>query len=221
MTEDNYIPKMKFDANGKRQIDLEPRVNHKIVEETSTPKVKSNSIFDIPQDSKTNTQKSKEKVQKTTSVAPVTKASKTEKSHHFPVWLVVLGSGALAMVVVFLVFDAVSHASEKDSNRLKSFFNISSKNQARRRKREYQDIIDNEELNWQEKYKLYTEKDKEHSSTDKSESISYVTDMSATKKAVVTPENTTTASFTSDRRNLRNSKLADSLNSRVDEMQKM
>ena len=56
---------MKFDANGKRQIDLEPRVNHKIVEETSTPKVKSNSIFDIPQDSKTNTQKSKEKVQKT------------------------------------------------------------------------------------------------------------------------------------------------------------
>ena len=220
VTEDNYIPKMKFDANGKRQIDLEPRVNHKIVEETSTPKVKSNSIFDIPQDSKTNTQKSKEKVQKTTSVAPVTKASKTEKSHHFPVWLVVLGSGALAMVVVFLVFDAVSHASEKDSDRLKSFFNISSKNQARRRKREYQDIIDNEELNWQEKYKLYTEKDKEHSSTDKSESISYVTDMSATKKAVVTPENTTTASFTSDRRNLRNSKLADSLNSRVDEMQK-
>ena len=220
VTEDNYIPKMKFDANGKRQIDLEPRVNHKIVEETSTPKVKSNSIFDIPQDSKTNTQKSKEKVQKTTSVAPVPKASKTEKSHHFPVWLVVLGSGALAMVVVFLVFDAVSHASEKDSDRLKSFFNISSKNQARRRKREYQDIIDNEELNWQEKYKLYTEKDKEHSSTDKSESISYVTDMSATKKAVVTPENTTTASFTSDRRNLRNSKLADSLNSRVDEMQK-
>ena len=199
VTEDNYIPKMKFDANGKRQIDLEPRVNHKIVEETSTPKVKSNSIFDIPQDSKT---------------------SKTEKSHHFPVWLVVLGSGALAMVVVFLVFDAVSHASEKDSDRLKSFFNISSKNQARRRKREYQDIIDNEELNWQEKYKLYTEKDKDHSSTDKSESISYVTDMSATKKAVVTPENTTTASFTSDRRNLRNSKLADSLNSRVDEMQK-
>ena len=220
VTEDNYIPKMKFDANGKRQIDLEPRVNHKIVEETSTPKVKSNSIFDIPQDSKTNTQKSKEKVQKTTSVAPVTKASKTEKSHHFPVWLVVLGSGALAMVVVFLVFDAVSHASEKDSDRLKSFFNISSKNQARRRKREYQDIIDNEELNWQEKYKLYTEKDKEHSSTDKSESISYVTDMSATKKAVVTHENTTTASFTSDRRNLRNSKLADSLNSRIDEMQK-
>ena len=220
VTEDNYIPKMKFDANGKRQIDLEPRVNHKIVEETSTPKVKSNSIFDIPQDSKTNTQKSKEKVQKATSVAPVTKASKTEKSHHFPVWLVVLGSGALAMVVVFLVFDAVSHASEKDSDRLKSFFNISSKNQARRRKREYQDIIDNEELNWQEKYKLYTEKDKEHSSTDKPESISYVTDMSATKKAVVTPENTTTASFTSDRRNLRNSKLADSLNSRVDEMQK-
>lgn len=220
VTEDNYVPKMKFDANGKRQIDLEPRVNHKIVEETPTPKVKSNSIFDIPQDSKANTQKPEEKVQKTTPVAPVTNTSKPEKSHHFPMWLVVLGSSALAMVVVFLVFDAVSHASEKDSDRLKSFFNISSKNQARRRKREYQDIIDNEELNWQEKYKLYTEKDKEHSSVDKSENISYVTDMSATKKAVITPENTTTVSFTSDRRNLRNSKLADSLNAKVDEMQK-
>lgn len=221
VTEDNYVPKMKFDANGKRQIDLEPRVNHKIVEETPVQKVKSNSIFDIPQDSKANTQKPEEKIQKTTPVATTkTQTTKTEKSHHLPMWLVVLGSGAIALVVVFLVFDAVSHASEKDSDRLKSFFNISSKNQVRRRKREYQDIIDNEELSWQEKYKLYTEKDKEHSSKDKSENISYVTDMSATKKAVITPENTTTAAFTSDRRNLRNAKLADSLNAKVDEIQK-
>lgn len=221
VAEDNYVPKMKFDANGKRQIDLEPRVNHKIVEEAPVQKVKSNSIFDIPQDSKANTQKPEEKVQKTTPVTTTkTQTTKTEKSHHLPMWLVVLGSGAIALVVVFLVFDAVSHASEKDSDRLKSFFNISSKNQVRRRKREYQEIIDNEELNWQEKYKLYTEKDKEHSSKEKSENISYVTDMSATKKAVITPENTTTAAFTSDRRDLRNTKLTDSLNVKVDKMQK-
>ena len=184
VTEDNYVPKMKFDAKGKRQIDLEPRVNHKIIEEIPAQKVKSNSIFDIPQDSNANAQKPEEKVQKTTPTTTTkTQSTKTEKSHHLPMWLVVLGSGAIALVVVFLVFDAVSHASEKDSDRLKSFFNISSKNQVNRRKREYQDIIDNEELNWQEKYKLCTEKDKEHSSKDKSENISYVTDVSNEKSS--------------------------------------
>lgn len=215
---DNYVPKMKFDSNGKRQIDLEPRVNHKIVEETPAKQVKMDSTFDIPQESEASTQKVEKQVQKPIP-APITNAKKSEKSH-FPMWLVILGSGALAMVIVFLVFDAISHASEKNTERLKSFFNMSSKNQARRRKREYQDIIDNEDLNWQEKYKLYTEKDKEYSSEKETKNISYVTDMSATKKAVITPETSTTASFSSDRRNLRNSKLADNLNSKIVNMPK-
>ena len=55
----------------------------------------------------------------------------------------------------------MNHANEKDKTRLDSFYKLSAQNQAKRRRREYNDIVNNNELNWQEKYKLYTEKEQQ------------------------------------------------------------
>lgn len=200
MPMDNYVPKMKFDANGKRQIDLEPRITHKIVEEKPS-KVKMDPTFDIPQEETAPTN-----VQDQTSVVD-NSTPPTETKHNFPMWIVLAGGVGIILVAAFLVFDAISHASEKDADRLKSFFNISSKNQARRRRREFQDIIDDDNLNWQEKYKKYTEKEQKIHPVEKSKDMSYVTDMSATRKAILNPENSINTAFDTSRRNLKNHEL--------------
>lgn len=213
---DNYVPKMKFDKNGKRQIDLEPRVKHKIVEEKPSKTVKKDSIFDVPQE--TQAQQVQNQVEEQT-VPVENSASETSKTHHFPMWIMIGGGVGVVLLAAFLVFDAVSHASEKDSDRLKSFFNISSKNQARRRRREFQDIINDDNLNWQEKYKKYTEKDKQLHPVKKSEDMSYVTDMSATKKAIIAPQEAANRGFETDRRALRNDNYAQNLHSQSSNVQ--
>ena len=213
---DNYVPKMKFDENGKRQIDLEPRVTHKIVEEKQAPKVKMDPTFDIPQEEATpaNVQEQAQVIDNAVNVED-TSSSK----HGFPMWIVIAGGIGVVLVAAFLVFDAVSHASEKDADRLKSFFNISSKNQARRRRREFQDIIDDDNLNWQEKYKKYTEKEQKIHPVEKSNDMSYVTDMSATRKAILNPENAANTAFDTNRRNLKNHEMNNNLNQYSDSVQ--
>ncbi len=181
---DNYVPKMKFDENGKRQIDLEPRINHKIARNTTTNK--SNIVENLaPQNNN--------QIQETTPVQDIqtntTQNVDTNKqSHHFPMWMILAGGLGLFVVAMFLVFDAISHASHKNTDRLKSFFTISNSNQMKRKRKEFQDIIDDENLNWQEKYKKYSEKDKKNNPVKQSQDMSYVTDISATKKAIITPD---------------------------------
>lgn len=184
--ENNYTPKMKYDNKGNRQIDLEPRVSHNVVEEKmpQAKSVKEDPLFALPKDNQNAKQQTKSK----TTAVKTPNVDETSKSN-LPLWLFITGGVALALLVVFLVFDAISHASEKDSDRLKSFFSISSKNQAKRRKREYSDIIEDDELSWQDKYKLYTEKDKKFHPVAKSADINYVTDLSGSKKAVIEDNN--------------------------------
>lgn len=192
---DNYVPKMKFDANGKRQIDLEPRVTHKILKEAPN-QAKVDDTFAIPENNSVSAQpvQGNTVTENSAKQNPALDVPQSDNSnhHHFPVWIALAGGVALGVFVMFLIYDAVSHSSQKNSDRLNSFFKLSSKNQARRRRREYQDIIDDENLNWQEKYKKYTEKDRKLHSVEKSNDLSYVTDMSATKKAIISPveENT-------------------------------
>lgn len=175
---DNYVPKMKFDENGKRQIDLEPRINHEIARNTTTNK--SNIVANLaPQNNN--------QIQETTPAQDIqtntTQNVDTNKqSHHFPMWMILAGGLGLFVVAMFLVFDAISHASHKNTDRLKSFFTISNSNQMKRKRKEFQDIIDDENLNWQEKYKKYSEKDKKNNPVKQSQDMSYVTDISATKK---------------------------------------
>lgn len=210
LTDSNYVPKMKFDANGKREIDLEPRVTHEIVKEKQNKMVKTDPTFAISEDNLAQAQDNTVQEQPVAEETPKTETS--SNNFHLPIWLMAISGAALGLLVLFLVFDAVSHASEKDADRLKSFFNISSKNQARRRNREFTDIINDDNLNWQEKYKKYTETDKKLHPVEKSKDMSYVTDMSASKKAIVTPNNEVNTSFGTDRRALHNEQLAQNLN---------
>ena len=52
---------------------------------------------------------------------------------------------------------------------------------------EYEDIMNDESLNWQEKYKKYTETDKKLNFSEESNDLSYVTDLANKKTAVVMP----------------------------------
>lgn len=185
---ETYVPKMKFDADGNRMIDLEPRITHSIVTDKAKPAQQA-------QDTEITKQLeqlpiAQESEQLLDSEATAVETPQEQNTTHFPMWILAAGGSILALGVLYLVFDALSHANEKDQTRLKSFFNMSSKNQARRRRREYYDIVNNEDLNWQEKYKLYTEKEEERKPkpNKNASDMSYVTDMSGLRKAVIVPE---------------------------------
>ncbi len=183
--EETYVPKMKFDENGKRMVDLEPRVSHKIVEETQ-PKPKTDPIFDIDEKS---VQQTPEATVENVPVAEETPQSENNSSnHHLPWWIFIAGGGIAVIGMLYLIFDAFMHSTKKDQTRLQSFFDIASQNQAKRRRREYYDIVNNGDLNWQEKYKLYSEKEEKRKIKKAPMDMSYVTDLSGVKKAIIEPE---------------------------------
>lgn len=181
-----YVPKMKFDENGKRMIDLEPRVSHAIVTEQPS-KPMNNPLFNVDEPVQ-NIQTESEPVLEQTETAIETPDTSSRSSKHIPIWILSTGGAVALLGILYLVFDAMNHANEKDQTRLNSFFKLSSQNQAKRRRREYYDIVNNDELNWQEKYKLYTEKEERRKVKKAPSAMSYVTDMSGLKKAVIEPE---------------------------------
>lgn len=172
---EKYVPTVKFDADGNRQIDLEPRVNHEIVRENYSNNIKTDNAPTVE-----NT-----KAVETTTQETKTPNLDTNKGHHIPLWMIL--AGGIGLFALVIVVNAIAKASQKNTDNLKSFFAVSTNNQLKRRK-EFQDIIDDENLNWQEKYKKYSEKDKEQKQVEKSKDMSYVTDISATKKAIILPE---------------------------------
>ncbi len=178
-----YVPKMKFDKNGKRIIDLEPRVSHSVVVEkavTTTPK--TDSTFTISEQASTVNQS----VNDTAIDTPISNERNT--SSHITLLVLVIGGAIATLGILYLVFDAMSQAKEKDQTRLQSFFKLSAQNQAKRRRRDYYDIANNKELSWQEKYKLYTEKEEQRNPKVEEPAVSFITDMSGTKKAITMPD---------------------------------
>lgn len=190
---DTYVPKMKFDENGKRILDLEPRVSHKVVAEKPVKAPALDPIFNVDENNQIQPLAIDTSLSAEANI-PATEAADTpleQTSKHgflFPLWILVAGGSILALGLMYLVIDAMSHANEKDKARLNSFFNMSSKNQARRRRREYYDIANDNELNWQEKYKSYKEKEESHIPKKNPAEMSYVTDMSGLKKSITMPE---------------------------------
>ena len=182
----SYVPKMKFDENGRRMIDLEPRVSHSIVTEQPS-KPMNNPLFDVNEPVQNIQSEPLANVEQT-ETAVETPDTSSRSSKHIPIWILAAGGSVMLLGILYLVFDAMKHANEKDQTRLNSFFKLSSQNQAKRRRREYYDIVNNEELNWQEKYKLYTEKEERRKVKKAPSAMSYVTDMSGLKKAVIEPE---------------------------------
>lgn len=177
----SYNPKMKFDGNGKRTVDLEPRISHttdnvqqkttdNTISETTTPVVAEDTTPPITSElpNETNNNKSS-----------------------FPLWTLLIGGTIVGLGIIYLVIDAIVNANKKQASRYESFHTISERNQEKRRRKEYYDIVNNDELNWQEKYKLYTEKEKQYAPKQDNQDASYITDIGATQKAILMPEETT------------------------------
>lgn len=181
-----YAPKVKFDSNGRRIIDLEPRVVHNIVSETPK-KQETAPASAIDQSQNVKIEDNSNNVQTPTAVDT---PQAVDNSVHFPIWILIAGGSVLVLGVMYLVFDALANSKEKDKSRLQSFFNLSAKNQAKRRRREYYDIANNGDLNWQEKYKMYVEREEKRNPKPEQaqNTISYVTDISGMKKSIKMPE---------------------------------
>lgn len=170
-----YVPKMKYDDNGKRIIDLEPRVNHSVVSEDSASnnsnQIQNQTPVVIPESENVN------------NAAAVDTPVSEQESSGFPYWILYVSGSVVILGILYLIFDAARHSANKDKSRLESFFNISAQNQVKRRKKEYYEIVNNEELSWQEKYKLYNEKEDANKPQKHIAAMSYVTDMSGLKKS--------------------------------------
>lgn len=192
-SEGNYVPKMKFDEKGKRILDLEPRVSHKIVAEKPAKTPALDPIFKVDDNNQIQPLVSDLSTSVNADVSTAESVNLPDENNsstnrfHFPMWILIAGGSVLALGVMYLVMDAMAHANEKDKARLESFFNMSSKNQAKRRRREYYDIVNDNELSWQEKYKLYTEKEEKRKPKKNPSEMSYVTDMSGLKKSITMP----------------------------------
>lgn len=171
----NYVPKMKFDNNGKRVIDLEPRVSHSVVNDSKP----NNIVNEEPVINETYPQV-QEEIQ-TTPTAIDTPISDSSSSD-FPYWILYAGGSLAVLCIIFLAYDAAKHSEQRSKSRLESFYDVSVQNQVKRRKKEYYEIINNNEISWQEKYKLYNEKGNMNKPAKHSAAMSYVTDISGLKQ---------------------------------------
>ena len=176
--ESTYVPKVKVDSNGKRVIDLEPRVNHSITPESAPVQTSAPEPVAEVQETTPIVDNSLNNMEQTAEQSPV-----EDKNSSFPYWILYAGGAVALMSVIYLICDAARHSADKTKSRLDSFYDISAKNQAKRRKKEYYDIINNEEYSWQEKYKLYNEKGSANVPEKHVAAMSYVTDISGLKKA--------------------------------------
>ena len=172
----NYVPKMKYDDKGNRLVNLEPRVSHANNSNVTDNNAKANAPEPISEDISSKT------------IIDNNLNQNEEQKSKFPYWILLVGGSVVTFGILYLVFDAMRHSSEKDSKRLQSFFTLSNKNQARRRRKEYYDIVNNNDLNWQEKYRLYTEKEKQNNPVTQNEDASFITNLGATQKAVIMPQ---------------------------------
>ena len=176
--ESNYKPKMNFDKDGKRKVDLEPRVSHP-VENTSSAKTPSTDLLTD------NVIETDNILDADNAQAPV-----QEKKSSFPLLVLLAGGTIVGLGAAYLILDAIANKSQKDNARTNSFLSLSAQNHAKRRRQEYYDIVNNKDLSWQEKYKLYTQKEQEYSPV-KEEDASFVTNLGASKKAILMPQEKT------------------------------
>ncbi|MBR1425429.1 hypothetical protein IJ579_07705 [bacterium] len=159
-TEDTYRPQMKFDENGKRLIDLEPRVDHRVKkQETPAPVIADVASPTVVQD-----------VPK-----PV---QEPEKQNKFPKW-------TLASILGLLAILGLAKSGKKESKPVVSFVPSAEAVQKQATKVKYQSIMHDNNINWQEKYNRFTEANQAVNPSAIKSELSYITNTSATKKAII------------------------------------
>ncbi len=166
-SENTYKPQMKFDANGKRVMNLEPQVDHRNVNTNNAPE-KDKIQAESPKDTALS--------QNVENKQPELNTTEQGKNHNkIPTWMIGLGS-ILGLLAVGRIF-------KSGVKNTKVSYQQSYDNNLQTTKEEFKDIVNDESLNWQEKYSRYTEANEKLSNNENSD-LSYVTDTSATKKSI-------------------------------------
>lgn len=163
----NDAPKMQFDKNGNRTIDLEPKVNHNIEKSAVVQKI-DNTKVDEKNDTALKTVNNKHKEKKGLPIFPIAGAL-----------------SALGILLLSGVIGKLTHSASKNSSKLRESFGAFDINQSKKRGSEYKNLMEDKTLSWQEKYKRYTQKTEEFNKDSAvSSDYSYVTNMGATQSAI-------------------------------------
>lgn len=107
---------------------------------------------------------------------------KTKERKKLPIMPI---AGALSVVGIFILgglINIIARAVGNNSNKLKEYLENYNSEDKTNKNDDYQEILEKDNLNWQEKYKLYSEI-KDNPSVEKS--ASYVANMSGTEGAIV------------------------------------
>jgi hypothetical protein len=187
--QDMYRPKMQYDGQGNRIVDLEPRVSHSLgnnIGENQSVQSPSENL-----DKSQNVENNKSKLSDKTEVAaqPKNKNSKSNSKSKFLNNILIMGS-ILTFGILYLLFNFKKNVAKNNKIRTNSFTSVSSGHEVKRKNKEYNEILNNNNLNWQQKYKTYKEKTDELEPKINSSDMSYVTDLSGLQKAVISSEDT-------------------------------
>jgi len=175
-------PKMKFDENGNRIIDLEPKVSHKFDIKDMIP-----IPYGAHKDEVTN-----EQSEQTAQAADNTHITNTadkpqDNSKHLPLWLLIAGSSVLSLGFLFFIMNRIAAASARNNRKLEQYFSITSPNKPKQQTDRYEDIVNDIELNWQEKYKRYNEQIKQNNtniSKPAPKDFDYIANLEKPEKAI-------------------------------------
>lgn len=158
------VPKMQFDKNGKRTMDLEPIVNHRVEKTSVVPKIDN------------NTKVNNESTVSVSGTTNETTPSKEQKG--LPIFPIAGALSALGILLLAGVISKLTHSASKNSSKLRESFDNFDVKQSKKRGKAYKNLMDDDTLSWQEKYKQYTQKEEEYNKdSNTNKDYSYVTNM--------------------------------------------
>ena len=154
-------PKMQFDKNGKRTMDLEPKVSHNIEKSTVVPKI-DNTIVD----------------DSASSASKFVKDNPSKEKKGLPIFPIVGGLSALGILLLAGVISKIVRSVSKNSSGLRESFDSFDVKQSQKRGNAFKNIMNDNTLSWQEKYKQCTQKEEEYSKDlNSNNDYSYVSNM--------------------------------------------
>ena len=146
----------------------------------------------------------------------VEKSQKTAKSSKLPhAGIIVL----LGLVMLMTKMKKTAKTYSKKNNGVKNLFEVKDNNAQTVNNEELEEIISDGNMNWQEKFKRYNQTNSHKDSSD----YSYITDMSASKSAILTPEADTVniPNIPSENKNIISSQMSarEKLNAKISQME--
>ena len=186
-------PQMKFDSNGKRIVDLEPKINHKpenLPTNQNTIELQNNKVNNKPAAQELNLNSNAENTGIVSSTFATAKSKindiishrfSSKKSKVFGLG----GIGLLGMILAMMFAKSISSKEEK-RNAIPSIPSVKiNKTKTEEKTKQYIDITKDETANWQEKFKQYNQtKEELNSVLPKEKTYTYVAPAAADNSEV-------------------------------------